>query len=147
LYQPGGDHDSPNCSARQQPRLEEGFHIDPDGLKDEDHESREDTAAEGDQHIVDEEFARETDEVHATTNLAPAAARVSDTYHQPERDRQVQRREGLSVATWSERIDIGDYSRCNERRGQPADCAGVESPFPDEISGQEGQHEEAQIAE
>ena len=30
--------------------------------------------------------------------------------------------------------------------GQPAESAGVEPPFPDEIAGQEGQHEETQVA-
>jgi hypothetical protein len=46
-------------------------------------------AAERDQDVVDEQLAREADEVHAALDLAPAAARVRDTDDQPESDRQV----------------------------------------------------------
>src|SRR5215208_3908672 len=73
-------------------------------------------------------------------------ARVRDAHYQPERDRQVQRRKRLGVAARGEWIDVGEYTRRDERDGQPAESAGVESPFPDEIAGQERQHEETQIA-
>ena len=43
-------------------------------------------------------------------------------------------------------IDVGEYARRDERHGQPAESAFVEAPLPDEIAGQEGQHEETQIA-
>ena len=125
---------------------EEGLGVDPDGPEDHRHERREDTAAEGDQHVVDEELAREADEVHAARHLAPAAAGVGDAHHQPERDRQVQRRQRLGVAARDEGIDVGEDTRRDERRGQPAQRAGVEPPFPDEVAGQEGQHEETQVA-
>src|SRR5215203_5490687 len=146
LHQPGADHDGPHRAARQQPRLEEGLDVDPDGLEDDPHGRHEDGAAEGDQDVVDEELAREPDEVHAAPNLAPPAARVRDAHYQPERDRQVQRRERLGVAFRGEAIDVGEYARRDERDGQPAESLGVEPPFPDEIAGQEGQHEETQIA-
>src|SRR5215210_2485844 len=148
LHEPGGDHDGPDRSARQQPRLEEGLDVDPDGLEDHRHERREDAAAEGDQHVVDEQLAREPNEVHAAAHLAPSAARVRDAHHQPERDRQVQRREHLGVAAQvpSERVDVGDYARRDEREDQPAESAGADPPLPDEIAGQEGQHEETNVA-
>ena len=97
-------------------------------------------------HVVDEQLAREPDEVHAARDLAPAATGIRDTHHQPERDRQVQRRQHLGVAVRGEGIDVGEDSRRDERHGQPAQRAGVEPPFPGEIPGQERQHEEAQIA-
>src|SRR5918993_5199719 len=146
LHQPGGDHDSPDRSARQQPRLEEGLDVDPDGLEDHQHERRENGAAEGDQDVVDEQLARESNEVHAATHLAPPAARVRDAHYQPERDRQVQRRKRLGVAARGEWVDVGGYTRHDEPHGQPAQSAGVEPPFPDEIAAQEGQHEETEIA-
>ena len=79
-------------------------------------------------------------------HLAPPAACVRDANYQPERDRQVQRRKCLGVAARGEWIDVGEYTRRDERHGQPADSAGVKPPLPDEIAGQEGQHEETQIA-
>src|SRR5215211_7040465 len=72
--------------------------------------------------------------------------RVRDAHHQPERDRQVQRRKCFGVAVRGEWIDVGEYTRRDERDGQPAESAGVEPPLPDEIAGQEGQHEETNIA-
>src|SRR5215211_4036601 len=145
LHQPGADHDGPYRAARQQPRLEEGLDVDPDGLEDDPHGRHEDAAAEGDQHEVDEQLARESDEVHAARHFAPPAARVRDAHYQPERDRQVQRRERLAVAVRGEWIDVGEYTRRDERDGQPAQSACAEPPLPDEIAGQEGQHEETQI--
>ena len=35
----------------------------------------------------------------------------------------------------------------DERHGQPAKSAGVEPPFPDEVAGQERQHEETRVAD
>jgi hypothetical protein len=71
---------------------------------------------------------------------------VQVAHHQPERDRQVHRRKLCGVAARGEGIDVGEYTSRDERHGQPADSAGVELPFPDEIAGQEGEHEETQIA-
>ena len=45
------------------------------------------------------------------------------------------------------RIDVGEYARDDECRGQREERFGAEPPFPDEIAGREGQHEETQIAE
>src|SRR3712207_9147630 len=100
---------------RSQPRLEEGLDVDPDSLEDHQHERRENGAAEGDQDVVDEQLARESNEVHAASNLAPAAAGVPDTYHQPERDRQGQRGKRLGVAPRGEGIGVGAYTRPDER--------------------------------
>ena len=116
LDQPGGDEDGPGRSARQQPRLDERLGVDPDALEHHHHERREDAAAEGDQHVVDEELAREADEVHAALDLAPAAAGVRDAHDEPERDRQVQRRERLGGALRLERIDVGEHGRRDERQ-------------------------------
>jgi hypothetical protein len=58
----------------------------------------------------------------------------------------VQRRKYLGVAARAERIDVGEYTRRYERDRQPGEGAGVEPPLPDEIAGQEGHHEETQIA-
>ena len=58
----------------------------------------------------------------------------------------MQRRERLGVAARGEGIDVGEDTRRDERHGQPAERAGVEPPLPDEIAGQEGQHEETQVA-
>src|SRR3712207_7838186 len=91
-------------------------------------------------------ISREPNEVHAPPHLAPPAARVRDAHHQPERDRQVQRRKRLGVAARGEWIDVGEHTRRDERGGQPAEGAGVEPPLPGEIAGQEGQHEETKIA-
>ena len=88
----------------------------------------------------------ESDEVHAARDLAPAGARVRDPHHQPECDRQVQRRKRFSGAARCEGINVGEYSRCDERHGQPAESPGAEPPLPDEVAGQERQHEETQIA-
>ena len=43
-----------------------------------------------------------------------------------------------------EGIDVGEDGRRDERHGQPAERAGVEPPLPDEVAGQQGQHEETQ---
>src|SRR5688572_26734989 len=45
-----------------------------------------------------------------------------------------------------EGIDVGEYTRCGEGHGQPAESASVEPPFPDEVDSQERQHEETQVA-
>ena len=111
-----------------------------------DHERREHAAAERDQHVVDEELAGEADEVHAARDLAPAAARVRDPHDQPERDRQVQRRQRLGGALRLERIDVGEDGGGHERHRQPTERAGVEPSFPGEVAGQQGQDEEAEVA-
>src|SRR5262245_23526593 len=64
LHEPGGDQDGAGRSARYDP-FEKGLGVDSDGPEEHRHERREDTAAEGDQDIVDEQLARESNEVHA----------------------------------------------------------------------------------
>ena len=100
LHQPGSET-RPDRAARQQPRLEEGLDIDPDGLEDYPHGRDGDAAAEGDQHVVDEQLAGEPDEVHAARHFAPPVAGVRDAHYQPERDRQVQRRKRLGELPWA----------------------------------------------
>ena len=146
LDQPGGDEDGAGRSARQQPRLDERLGVDPDALEEHHHERREDAAAERDQHVVDEELPGEADEVHAALDLAPAAAGVRDPHDQPERDRQVQRRQRLGGALRLERIDVGEDGGRDERRRQPTDRAGIQPSFPREVAGQQGQDEETQVA-
>ena len=75
---------------------------------------------------------------------APAYAMPTD---EPERHRQVQRRKRLGGAARGERIDVGEDTRRDEHHGQPAKNAGVETPLPGEIAGEERQHEEAHIAD
>ena len=128
---------APAAPHGKQPRLDERLGVDPDGVEHHHHERREDPAAEGDQHVVDEELAREADEVHAARDLAPAAAGVRDTHDEPERDRQVQRGERLGGAVRLERIDVGEDGRRDERQRQPAERAAVERSLPREVAGQQ----------
>ena len=144
LDQPGGDQDGAGRAARRD-QLEEGLGLDPDGLEEHPHERHEHAAAEGDQDVVDEQLARESNEVHAARDLVPTAAGVGDPHDQPERDRQVQRREHFGAASRLEGIDIGEHTRREKRPGEPADGAGGEPPLPDEVAGQQWQHEEARI--
>ncbi len=123
-----------------------GSGVDPDGLEHGDDERREDAATEGDQHVVDEQLPRESDEVHAALDPAPAAAGIRDAHDQPERDRQVQGRQRLGGAVRRERIDVGEHGRRDERKGQPTDGPGVQPSSPHEIAGHERQDEEAQVA-
>jgi len=94
--------------------------------------------AQRNQHVVDEQLARESNVVHAARDLAPAAACVRDAHQQPERDRQVHRRKRLGVALRNEGIDVGEYARRDERTGKPQDRVGGVLPLPDEIAGQQG---------
>ena len=116
--------------------------VDSDGLENHQRKPREDAAAEGDQHVVDEELARESNEVHAAGHLAPAGARIRDAHREPKRHRQMQRRKRfggaeLDVAVLGERIDVGEDSPGDECRRQPAERTGVELPLPGEVAGQE----------
>ncbi len=90
-------------------------------------ECREHAAAERDQHVVDEELAREADEVHAALDLAPAAAGVRDADDEPQRYRQVERGQHLGRAVGLERIDVGEHGGRDERRREPPDGAETSS--------------------
>ena len=62
--------------------------VDPRGLEDRRGQTHEHAAAERDQHVVDEPFAREADEVHAPLVRSERAAHVRVGDHEPEQDRQ-----------------------------------------------------------
>ncbi len=70
----------------------------------------EDAPAERDEHIVDDQLAREPHEIHAPLGGEPAASDVREADGQPEGDWQVQSRQQLSVAARAEGVDVDGNS-------------------------------------
>ena len=110
---------------------------------------REDAAAERDQPVVEAPLAGEAHEVHALVVGAPVAGCVGEPDHQPQQDGQVQRREHLGVGyvgAWFERVDVDDHHGRDERRSQQGQAPRVQPALPGEVSGQERQHQQAEVA-
>ena len=128
------------------PILEHRLEIDPDRPEHPGREPEENPAAQRNQRIVDEQLAGEADEVHAPGGLPPAPARVCDPHKQPQRDRQVQRRQHLRVGCRLEGIDIREEGRGCESARQPHPGTLGKPPLPDEVAGEEGKDEEAEVA-
>jgi hypothetical protein len=115
-------------------------------------EPREHAAAEGDEHVVDEQLPREAYEVHAAGAVEPLAAQVGDADDQPQRDREVQRTQQLGVAqllmrSAGEREGIDDGGGGEEGDGQPDPAARRHPSLPEEIPREERQHEETGVAQ
>ena len=105
--QPCSDEPRAGDAAGQQPPLDEQLGVDADSIEHQHREHDEDSAAQGEQDVVDEQLAGEADEVHPRVAAEPFAGRIADADDQPERDRQVKRREHSGVVARSERVDIG----------------------------------------
>ena len=70
-------------SARDQPALNEPLRVHFDGGEHHQRKAREDAPAQRDECVVDHQFAREPDEVHARTVGEPAAPDVGEADGQP----------------------------------------------------------------
>ena len=75
LDEPRGHDHGARRSRRQHP-LGDPLDVDPRGLEDRSGQAHEHPASERDQHVVDEPFAREADEVHAPLVRSDRAAHV-----------------------------------------------------------------------
>ena len=83
--------------------------VDTDRLEDRSGEQEQHPAAERDEHVVDEQLAREPDEIHAGGAVPPVPRGVGDTDDQPQRDRKMEREEGFGVTALCEGIDVRDH--------------------------------------
>ena len=136
---PGGDDDCARRSRRDHPR---GNLLDVDSgwVEDPGDQPHEHSTAEGDQHVVDEPFAGEADEVHAPLVRSDAAhVRVGDD--EPERDGQSKDDECLGVRLSTPRVEV-DHERgeCERHRGYQPE-PDVELPSAREVRGEE-RHEQ-----
>ena len=94
LDEPRG-HDHGTRRSRRQHPLGDPIDVDPRGLEDRSGQTHEHAAPERDQHVVDEPFAREADEVHAPLVRSDRAAHVRVGDDEPQHDGQMERDEGL----------------------------------------------------
>ena len=105
LDQPRG-HDHCTGRSRGQHPFGDPVDVDPRGFEDPRGQTHEHAAPERDQHVVDEPFAREADEVHAPIVGSERATHVWVGDHEPEHDGQMERHEDLGVGV-RDRTDRG----------------------------------------
>src|SRR5690606_6890165 len=109
------------------------FRIDPDRLEHPYREGSQQTAAQRDEDVVDEQLTRKANEVHPGAAITPMPSRVRYPHHDPERDGQVHREKHLRVAAALEGEDVGGHRGTREREQQPTPGGTVDTPLPDEV--------------
>ena len=102
-------------------------------------------ATERDQHVVDEPFAREADEVHAPLVRSDRAAHVRVGDREPEHDGQMERDENLGVRVRIPRVEVDHERSEHERRRRQHPAPGVELPSAGEVRGEKRQHEQTGV--
>ena len=119
--------------------------VDPRGFEDPRGQSHEHPAPERDQHVVDEPFAREADEVHAPLVRSDRTTHVRVGDHEPEHDGQMERDEDLGVGVRTVRIEVDHERGEHERHRRQHPLPSVELPSAGEVRGEERQHEQAEV--
>jgi hypothetical protein len=139
------DDDGPRRPARDQPARHEPVRIHVDGAEHREREEGDDEPAERDEHVVDRQFAREPDEVHARTVGEPATSDVREADRHPQGNWQVQNGQHLSVTALAEGEDVGEHSPSRERQRQQEAAGNVRPALPQEIDRQQREHEQAGV--
>ena len=119
--------------------------VDPRRFEDPRGQSHEHAAPERDQHVVDEPFAREADEVHAPLVRSDRATHVRVGDHEPQHDGQMERDEDLGVRVRIVRIEVDHERGEHERHRRQHPLPNVELPSAGEVRGEERQHEQAEV--
>ena len=101
---------------------------------------------ERDEHVVDDQLAREPHEVHAPPAGEPAASDVRDADGQPQGDRQMQSGQHLGIAARREGENVGENGPGREEQRQPQTAHDVQAALPGEIGRELGQHKQAGVA-
>src|SRR6185437_16688408 len=96
-----------------------------------------------DEYVIDEELTRVADEIHPRVADGPAASRVGDADHQPERDRQMQNRKLFRLPARDEGHQVDEDSRRHEGECGANTGAGVEMALPREVDREIGKNEQA----
>ena len=133
-------------TARDHPTLGQPLGVDVDRGEHHQRETDEHAAANRDEHVVNEQLAREAHEVHPPGARPPAPSNVRDPDDQPQRNRQVQDHQQSGIAAAGEWVRVGHDGCHGERHGQPCGSRQVERPLPGEVAREQRQHEEGRVA-
>ena len=109
--------------------------VDPRGFEDRSGQAHEHPTSERDQHVVDEPFTREADEVHAPLVRSDRAAHVRVGNDEPEHDGQTEDDEGLGVRVRTPGVEVDHERGEHEGRRRQHPVPGVELPLASEVRG------------
>lgn len=134
-------------TCRQDPLDDPLGKVGPDRLEDQRGEPDQHATAERDEHVVDDPLAGEADEVHAPLVRSDRAAHVRVGDREPQHDGQMERDEDLGGRARTVRVEVDHERKKRERRGRQHPSPDVELPSLGEVTSEERQHKQADVAE
>ena len=146
LDKPGGHHEGPGHSERQDPIFQDRLEIGANAPEGRECEGDQDCAAQRQQRVVDRELAGKPDEIHAPLIGPPPPSDIGHSGQHPQDDRSVQGGEHPGGAAWGERVEVEHDRQGGKRDDQCRRHGSGEAPLPREVRGQEREDEQAQVA-